>query len=74
MAYVHAQAQFREQRVLDLEVLGNVVGQDIRQYFQGFLLCHAPTWRSGCESSMRQCGSHQITATSTMHWPALTTE
>ena len=33
MAYVHAQAQFREQRVLDLEVLGNVVGQDIRQYF-----------------------------------------
>jgi hypothetical protein len=33
MAYVHAQAQFREQRVLDLEVHGNVVGQDIRQYF-----------------------------------------
>ena len=32
MAYVHSQAQFREQRVLDLEVLGNVVGQDIRPY------------------------------------------
>ena len=32
MAYVHVQAQFREQRVLDLEVLGNVVRQDIRPY------------------------------------------
>ena len=27
------QAQFREHRVLDLEILGNVVGADIRQYF-----------------------------------------
>jgi hypothetical protein len=33
MAFVHAQTQFREHRVLDLEVLGNVVGADIRQYF-----------------------------------------
>jgi hypothetical protein len=32
MAYVHSQAQFREQRVLDLEVLGNVIDQDIRPY------------------------------------------
>jgi hypothetical protein len=32
MAYVHSKAQFREQRVLDLEVLDNVVGQDIRPY------------------------------------------
>ena len=32
MAYVHSHAQFREQRVLDLEVLGNVVGRDIRPY------------------------------------------
>ena len=34
MAYLHVQAQFREHRVLDLEVLGNVVGADIRQYFK----------------------------------------
>ena len=33
MAYVHAQAQFREHRVLDLEALGNMIGADIRQYF-----------------------------------------
>jgi len=33
MAFVHSQTQFREHRVLDLEVLGNVVGADIRQYF-----------------------------------------
>ena len=32
MAYFHSQAQFREQRILDLEVLGNVVGRDIRPY------------------------------------------
>jgi hypothetical protein len=37
MAYVHSQAQFREQRVLDLEVLGNVVGQDIRPYLSYLL-------------------------------------
>ena len=33
MAYVHSQTQFREHRVLDLQILGNVVGADIRQYF-----------------------------------------
>jgi hypothetical protein len=33
MVFVHSQTQFREHRVLDLEVLGNVVGADIRQYF-----------------------------------------
>jgi len=32
-AFVHSETQFREHRVLDLEVLGNVVGADIRQYF-----------------------------------------
>jgi len=32
-AFVHSETQFREHRVLDLEVLGNVVGVDIRQYF-----------------------------------------
>jgi len=32
-AFVHAETQFREHRVLDLEVLGNMVGVDIRQYF-----------------------------------------
>jgi len=32
-ALVHSQAQFREHRVIDLEILGNVVGVDIRQYF-----------------------------------------
>jgi hypothetical protein len=37
MVYVHSQAQFREQRVLDLEVLGNVFGQDIMPY-----LSHLP--------------------------------
>ena len=37
MAYVHSQAQFREQSVLDLEVLGNVVGQDIRPYLSYLL-------------------------------------
>ena len=37
MAYVHSQAQFREQRVLDLEVLGNVVGRDIRPYLSYLL-------------------------------------
>jgi len=31
--FVHSETQFREHRVLDLEVLGNVVGADIRQYF-----------------------------------------
>jgi len=29
-AFVHSEAQFREHRVLYLEVLGNVVGADIR--------------------------------------------
>ena len=29
MAYVHSEAHFREQRVVDLEVLANIVGQDI---------------------------------------------
>ena len=29
-AYVHSQAQFREHRVIDLEILGNVVGANIR--------------------------------------------
>jgi len=33
LAYVHSLAQFREHPVLDLEILGNVVGADIRQYF-----------------------------------------
>ena len=37
MAYVHNEVQFREQRVIDLEVLANIVGQDIRPYFT-FLL------------------------------------
>ena len=32
-AFVRSEAQFREHRVLDLDVLGNVVGADIRQYF-----------------------------------------
>jgi len=32
-ALVHSQAQFREHRVLDLEILRNMVGADIRQYF-----------------------------------------
>ena len=32
-AFVHFETQFREHRVLDLEVLGNMVGADIRQYF-----------------------------------------
>ena len=31
-ALVHSQSQFREHRVIDLEILGNVVGADIRQY------------------------------------------
>jgi hypothetical protein len=30
MAFVHAETQFRGHRVLDLEMLGNVVGADIR--------------------------------------------
>ena len=33
MAFVHSHTQFREHRVLDLEVLGNMVGADIKQYF-----------------------------------------
>jgi len=32
MAYVNSRAQYREQRVVDLEVLANIVGQDIRPY------------------------------------------
>ena len=32
-AFVCSTTQFREHRVLDLEVLGNMVGADIRQYF-----------------------------------------
>ena len=32
-ALVRSQAQFREHRVLNLEILGNMVGADIRQYF-----------------------------------------
>ena len=32
-ALVRSQSQFREHRVVDLEILGNVVGADIRQYF-----------------------------------------
>jgi len=32
-ALVRSQSQFREHRVFDLEILGNVVGVDIRQYF-----------------------------------------
>ena len=32
-ALVRSQAKFREHRVVDLEILGNVVGADIRQYF-----------------------------------------
>jgi hypothetical protein len=32
-AFVHSETQFREHRVLDLKVLGNVVGADIRQFF-----------------------------------------
>ena len=33
MAFVHAQTQFREHKVLGLEVLGNMVGAYIRLYF-----------------------------------------
>ena len=32
MAYDNSRAQFREQRVIDLEVLANIVGQDISPY------------------------------------------
>jgi len=32
-ALVRSQSQFMEHRVIDLEILGNVVGADIRQYF-----------------------------------------
>jgi len=32
-ALVCSQSQFREHRVIDLEILGNVVGADIHQYF-----------------------------------------
>jgi len=32
-ALVRSQSQFREHRVIDLEILGNVVGADICQYF-----------------------------------------
>ena len=32
-ALVRSQSQFREHRVINLEILGNVVGADIRQYF-----------------------------------------
>jgi len=32
-ALIRSQSQFREHRVIDLEILGNVVGADIRQYF-----------------------------------------
>ena len=32
-AFVHLETQFREHKVLDLKVLGNVVGADIRKYF-----------------------------------------
>jgi hypothetical protein len=32
-AFVRSATQFREHGVLDLEVLGNVVGADIRRYF-----------------------------------------
>jgi len=32
-ALVRSQSQFREHRVIDLEILGNVVGADIHQYF-----------------------------------------
>ena len=32
-ALVRSQSQFRERRVINLEILGNVVGADIRQYF-----------------------------------------
>jgi len=37
MAYVHCQPQFKEQRVLDLEVVGNIIGQDIRPYLSYLL-------------------------------------
>jgi len=33
VALVRSQAQFREHRVLNLEILGNIVSVDIRQYF-----------------------------------------
>ena len=32
-ALVRSQSQFREHKVINLEILGNVVGADIRQYF-----------------------------------------
>ena len=32
-ALIRSQSQFRVHRVIDLEILGNVVGADIRQYF-----------------------------------------
>jgi len=32
-ALVHSQSQFREHRVIELEILGNVIGADIHQYF-----------------------------------------
>jgi len=35
-ALVRSESQFREHRVIDLEILGNVVGADIRQYFTYF--------------------------------------
>ena len=32
MAYVNSDAQIREQRVVDLEYLANIAGQDIRPF------------------------------------------
>ena len=32
MAYVNSEAQIREHRVVDLEILANIVRQDIRSY------------------------------------------
>jgi hypothetical protein len=78
-AYIHSQAQFREHQVLDLEILRNVVGADIRQYLtylSGLLgllaLPSTSMLRSGYMSSSPQCGLLRITAISTMHWQAQT--
>ena len=80
MAFVHSQTKFREWRVLDLEVLGNVVGQDIKQYFSYLpglpsLLALPGTY---VEEWVREFYASvwiaPTTVISTMHWQAQTTE
>ena len=76
MAYVNSRAQYREQRVVDLEVLANIVGQDIRPYLAylvglvGLLALPGTYVEDWVESSMPQCGLLQTTTTFTMHWQA----